>query len=56
MNSMENLISLKEFTDSKEVCPLFEEVQKEDGTKRKDLFIQGPFLEGLAPDPSAHRW
>lgn len=42
----ENLIVLKEYTESKEVTPLTEYVENSDGKKTKELYIQGPFLEG----------
>jgi hypothetical protein len=43
---MNKLNCIREYTDGKEVTSLFEEVADAAGQKRKQLFIQGPFLQG----------
>jgi hypothetical protein len=43
---MNKLSYIKEYTDGKEVTPLFEDVTDASGQKKKQLFIQGPFLQG----------
>jgi hypothetical protein len=44
---MQKLICIREFTDSKEVIPLVEEVKDDQGKViSKHLYIQGPFLQG----------
>jgi hypothetical protein len=37
---------LREFTDSKDVRPLFENVEDLEGNTVKQLYIEGPFLQG----------